>query len=384
MATKRLCILGSTGSIGRQTLELVDSLDISVVALSAYKSVDLIEQQIRRFSPAYACLIDTGAAADLKTRVADTATVVLSGETGILEMIRLSDADTVLTSIVGIAGLRPTVEAIRLGKTIALANKETLVTGGKIVTGLVRQYGTKLLPVDSEHSAIFQCLQDVNSAKRLSKILLTASGGPFFGKTREELEHVTVSDALHHPNWSMGSKITIDSATLMNKALELIEAMWLFNLPPEKIEITIHRQSIFHSGVFFSDGALLAQLGVPDMKLPIQYALTYPDRALPVSDPLTIEKMHLLTFERPDTDTFMCLKAGIQAAKLGGLAPTYLNAANEVAVDLFLKEKIRFLDIGDIAMDALSNVPEKDEYTLQDIFEADRIARERVFQKYNR
>lgn len=385
MATKRLCILGSTGSIGRQTLELVDSLDISVVALSAYKSVDLLEQQIRRFSPAYACLIDNDSAADLKVRVSDTPTVVLSGESGILEMIRLTDADTVLTSIVGIAGLRPTVEAIRLGKNIALANKETLVTGGKIVTGLVSQYGTKLLPVDSEHSAIFQCLQDANSARSLSKILLTASGGPFFGKTRAELEHVTVADALHHPNWSMGSKITIDSATLMNKALELIEAMWLFNLPPEKIEITVHRQSILHSGVFFSDGALLAQLGVPDMKLPIQYALTYPDRAMPVSEPLTIEKMHLLTFERPDIETFTCLKAGIQAAKLGGLAPTYLNAANEVAVELFLKEKIRFLDIGDIAMDAVSNIPDNNmDYTLQDIFEADRSARERVYQNFNR
>ncbi len=383
MATERLCILGSTGSIGRQALELVESLGIRVDALSANTNTTLLEAQIRRFKPAYVCMTDPLCAEDLAVRVKDQSTKVLAGIDGMLEMIHLCGSDTVLTSIVGIAGLRPTVEAIKLKKTIALANKETLVTGGKIVTGLVQEYGTRLLPVDSEHSAIFQCLQDQHSARTLSRILLTASGGPFFGKTRKELSSVSVEDALKHPNWSMGSKITIDSATLMNKALELIEAMWLFNLPPDRIDITVHRQSILHSGVYFSDGALLAQLGVPDMKLPIQYALTYPDRADPVSEPLTIEKMHLLTFERPDVETFNCLKAGIMAAELGGLAPTYLNAANEAAVDLFLHRKIRFLDIGEIAMEAVSSAKSKQDYSLEEIFEADRFARNRVYQKYD-
>ena len=382
MATKKICILGSTGSIGTQALELVNDLGIKVTGLSAQSSVNKMEEQIRRFLPAVVCMKEEKAASELRIRIKDTDTKVLSGEDGLIQLIHECDADTVLTSIVGIAGLKPTVEAIKLQKNIALANKETLVTGGKIVTALVKEYGVKLLPVDSEHSAIFQCLQDKNSAKSLDRIFLTASGGPFYGMRKDQLESVSVSDALNHPNWSMGNKITIDSATLMNKGLELIEAMWLFNLPPDKIEITVHRQSIVHSGVFFSDGALLAQLGVPDMKLPIQYALTYPFRRMPHSEPLTIEKMSTLTFDRPDDDTFKCLKAARIAASMGGLAPTYLNAANEIAVSLFLHNKIRFLDIGEIAMESINNIDNKLDYNLEDIFAADKIARQIVLEKY--
>ena len=383
MATQKLCILGSTGSIGTQALDLVEDLGIRVNALSANSNVKKMEEQIRRFHPSVVCMTDSSAAADLKQRTSDTGTLILSGENGLIDMLYEGDADTVLTSVVGIAGLKPTLEAIRLHKTIALANKETLVTGGKIVTLLAEQNGVKLLPVDSEHSAIFQCLQDEKSALSLERIFLTASGGPFYGMSKEQLEHVNVSDALNHPNWNMGNKITIDSATLMNKGLELIEAMWLFGLPPEKIEISVHRQSIVHSGVYFSDGALLAQLGVPDMKLPIQYAFTYPFRKKAHSEQLTIEKMSSLTFERPDEETFLCLKAAKKAAAMGGTAPAYLNAANEVAVSLFLDNRIGFLDIGDIAMQSLEGIDNKTDYTIDDIFEADHTARQKVLSKYN-
>lgn len=382
MATEKLCILGSTGSIGTQTLELINDLGIEVTALSANSNVKKMEDQIRRFNPPVVCMKDEYAASDLRDRIRDTGTKVFEGEEGLINLIHESQADTVLTSIVGIAGLKPTVEAIKLHKNIALANKETLVTGGKIVTELVKENNVLLLPVDSEHSAIFQCLQDTNSAKSLDKIFLTASGGPFYGLKREQLQTVTVSDALNHPNWSMGNKITIDSATLMNKGLELIEAMWLFNLPPERIEIAVHRQSIVHSGVYFTDGALLAQLGVPDMKLPIQYALTYPYRRAAHSEPLTIERMSNLTFDRPDYETFKCLKAAKEAASMGGLAPTYLNAANEIAVSLFLQDRIKFLEIGDIAMESIHNIDNKLEYNLDDIFAADLAARQNVLSKY--
>ena len=383
MSTKKLCILGSTGSIGTQTLDIVNDLGIEVTGLTANSNVKRMEEQVRRFSPSYVCMREEAAASDLRVRISDRSTKVFSGESGLMEVIHSSDADTVLTSIVGIAGLKPTVEAIKLKKNIALANKETLVTGGSIITKMISEYGVSLLPVDSEHSAIFQCLQDKHSAQSLVGIFLTASGGPFFGMSREELAQVTLSDALKHPNWSMGSKITIDSATLMNKGLELIEAMWLFNLPPDRIEIAVHRQSILHSGVFFSDGALLAQLGVPDMKLPIQYALTYPDRRMPHSEPLTIEKMSCLTFEHPDMETFLCLKAAEIAAQKGGLAPTYLNAANEMAVSLFMEGRIGFLDIGEIAMQSIEDIPECMHYDLEDIFVADQISREKVLKKYN-
>ena len=384
MATDKLCILGSTGSIGTQALDIVEDLGIEITGLTANSNVGKMEQQVRRFHPAYVCMKDENAAHDLKIRIADTNTVVLSGEEGIIDVVSCAESDTVLTSIVGIAGLAPTVQAINLHKNIALANKETLVTGGKIITDLVKKSGVALLPVDSEHSAIFQCLQDKVSAHSLSGIFLTASGGPFFGKTSEELEHVTVHDALKHPNWSMGNKITIDSATMMNKGLELIEAMWLFGLPSDKITIAIHRQSILHSGVFFSDGALLAQLGVPDMKLPIQYALTYPKRLMPHSEPLTIDRMRQLTFDYPDYDTFLCLKAATIAAQRGGLAPTYLNAANEVAVALFMEGKIGFLDIGKIAMESIESIPEIPDFTLNDIFEADKDSRQKVLNIYGK
>lgn len=371
MAVKKLCILGSTGSIGKQALSLVDRLGIEITALSAATNVKLLEEQVRRFRPAYACLSDENAAKDLEVRIADTNTKVFSGSEGLKEIAAVSDCDTVLNSVVGIAGLVPTLSAIDAGKDIALANKETLVTGGKLVTAKIKENGLKLLPVDSEHSAIFQCLQDSHSASGLSRILLTASGGPFWGRSKDELRDVTVEDALKHPNWSMGKKITVDSATMMNKAFELIEAMWLFGLDPDSIVVTVHRQSILHSGVEFKDGALLAQLGVPDMRLPIQYALTYPERMECSQERLTIEKMAELTFERPDYDTFECLAAGTEAAKEGGLAPTAANAANEIAVQLFLEGKIRFLEIGEMVRKAVSNAVKADNFTLDELLEYD-------------
>lgn len=376
MAVTKLCILGSTGSIGTQAISLVEELGITVTALSAQRNAKLLAEQARIVRPQRVCMGDESAAKELKVLLADTDIRVLVGAEGLAELAATADCDTVLNSVVGMAGLVPTLAAIDAGRDIALANKETLVAGGQLVTQKVQEKGVKLLPVDSEHSAIFQCLQDVHAAKRLRRILLTASGGPFYGRTREQLREVTIADALNHPNWSMGQKITVDSATLMNKALELIEAMWLFHLPPDDIVITVHRQSILHSGVEFDDGALLAQLGVPDMRLPIQYALTYPDRLPCAAEPLTIEKMANLTFARPDTETFTCLAAGIKAAKQGGLAPAMANAANEVAVELFLKGEIGFLDIGDIVMHAVENAPQQQNYTLQQVLDTDKQARE--------
>ena len=381
MSVKKLSILGSTGSIGTQALSLVDDLGIEITALSASRNSRLMEEQVRRFRPAVVCMADEDAARDLSVRIADLDTRVLSGERGMVELASGTECDTVLNSVVGIAGLLPTLAAIDAGKDIALANKETLVTGGQIVTAKVREKGVQLLPVDSEHSAIFQCLQDRHSAARLSRILLTASGGPFWGRTRDELASVTIADALNHPNWSMGKKITVDSATMMNKAFELIEAMWLFGMPPEKIEITVHRQSILHSGVEFEDGALIAQLGVPDMRLPIQYALTYPDRRYCSEERLTIEKMSSLTFERPDTDTFTCLAAGISAAEKGGLAPTAANAANEIAVQLFLDGKIGFLEIGDMVSEAVRETEEVSSVSLEDILDCDAEVRAKTLEK---
>ena len=382
MSVKKLSILGSTGSIGTQALSLVDDLGIEVTALSASRNSRLMEEQVRRFRPALVCMADEDAAKDLSVRISDLGTRVLSGQDGMVELASSGDCDTVLNSVVGIAGLLPTLAAIDAGRDIALANKETLVTGGRLVTSKVREKGVRLLPVDSEHSAIFQCLQDRHSAARLVRILLTASGGPFWGMSREQLASVTAADALKHPNWNMGRKITVDSATMMNKAFELMEAMWLFGLPPEKIEITVHRQSILHSGVEFEDGAVLAQLGVPDMRLPIQYALTYPDRRYCSEDRLTIEKMASLTFERPDLETFTCLSAGIAAAEKGGLAPTAANAANEIAVQLFLDGKIGFLDIGDMVSEAVSSAPETDSFTLEDVLACDAEVRARCLKDH--
>ena len=378
MATKKLAILGSTGSIGTQTLELVDALGIRVTAISGYSNYRLLEEQALRFHPDTVAAVDDTAYAELKTRLAPYDIRVLGGREGLIETAAESDADTLLNSVVGIAGLEPTLAGIRSGKDLALANKETLVTGGKIVTEAIRDAGVKMLPVDSEHSAIFQSLQG-NEMNSIRRIFLTASGGPFFGRTREELADVTVADALNHPNWSMGKKVTTDSATLMNKGLELIEAMWLFSVTPDQVLITVHRQSIVHSAVEYEDGSLIAQMGTPDMRLPIQYALTYPNRVKSPCTPLEIEKMRDLTFDVPDRETFTCLAAVEKAARIGGLAPTAVNGANEIAVALFLEGKIGFLDIGDIVSDALG-LPglSREDFGLSDILETDCAARERA------
>lgn len=373
---KKLIILGSTGSIGVQALEVAERNGYKVTALAAGKNTDLLEKQARKFKPDIVAVSDEKAAQDLKTRLADTAVKVLSGGEGVCAAAQY-EGDIVLNAIVGIAGLKPTLAAIDAGKTIALANKETLVAGGEIVNRRLAETGVKLLPVDSEHSAIFQSLQGAPKGS-LKKLLLTASGGPFYGKTKKELESVTVKDALNHPNWSMGAKITVDSATLMNKGLEVIEAVRLFDVSPDDIEVLVHRQSIVHSGIELSDGAVIAQLGTPDMRLPIQYALTYPERADFAFEHLSLTDIGTLTFEKPDTDTFRCLPICIEAVKRGGLAPAAVNGANEEAVALFLSGKIKFLQIAEMAEKALNSVNNKKEYTIEDVFEADRAARELI------
>lgn len=376
---KSLVILGSTGSIGTQALEVCRRDGYKVNALAAGGNIELLEKQAREFSVKAVAVFDEKKAADLKIKLADTDIKVLGGEYGVCEVAGMQ-ADVALNSIVGIAGLRPTLAAIESGKDIALANKETLVTGGDIVNAKAREKGVKILPVDSEHSAIFQSLQG-SPQKSLRKILLTASGGPFYGKTCEELENVTVKEALNHPNWSMGAKITIDSATLMNKGLEVIEAVHLFGLPAKDIEVLVHRQSIVHSGVEFSDGAVIAQLGTPDMRLPIQYALTYPERSDYAFEHLSLSEIGTLTFEKPDTDTFRCLPLCIKAITEGGLKPTAVNGANEQAVKLFLEGKIKFLQIAELVEKALLSAQNKKEFTLEDILETDKLARECVLNK---
>lgn len=380
--TKNLTLLGSTGSIGVQSLDVARKNNINITALSAGGGrIDLLEQQAREFKPKTVAVFSENGAKELKSRLRDTDIKVLSGEDGVIETAVESDADTVLNAIVGIAGLKPTVNAIKAGKNIALANKETLVTGGKIVLSLAKEYGVSILPVDSEHSAIFQCLQGVPE-NSLKKILLTASGGPFFGKTAEELKNITPKQALMHPNWDMGAKITIDSATLMNKGLEVIEAVHLFGLKPSDIEVLVHRQSIVHSAVELCDGAVIAQLGVPDMKLPIQYALTYPDRTECLSERLDLSKIGTLTFDKPDFEIFLCLKTCIEAINEGKLKPVAANGANEVAVKLFLDGKIKFPDIGRIVKGAADNQKTVDTFTLSDIFDADNTAREFVYSNW--
>ncbi len=371
---KKLIILGSTGSIGTQALQIVRANPdkYSVTALAAGKNVKLLEAQAREFNVKVVAVFDEVAANDLKIRLADTDIKVLSGESGVCEVAQ-SDADLVLNAIVGIAGLRPTLTAIDAGHTIALANKETLVTGGEIVNRRLAEKGVELLPVDSEHSAIFQSLQGAPQGS-LRKILLTASGGPFFNKSREELQNVTVKEALNHPNWSMGAKITIDSATLMNKGLEVIEAVHLFHVPASQIEVLVHRQSILHSAVELSDGAVIAQLGTPDMKLPIQYALTYPERDM-CFESLDLFKVGALTFERPDYDTFRLLPLCIEAINRGGLYPTAINGANEESVKLFLEGKIKFLQIAELNEKAMNLCENKKNFSVEDIFAADEAAR---------
>ncbi|MBE6878918.1 MAG: 1-deoxy-D-xylulose-5-phosphate reductoisomerase [Ruminococcaceae bacterium] len=382
---KNLILLGSTGSIGTQSLDVVRKYGINVVALSAHKNIKLLEEQIKEFKPEYICITDGESANNFEDKANKLGVTLFKGSEGVQKLAQLEGYDdiVVLNSIVGIAGLRATLAAIESGKDVALANKESLVTGGKLVMEAVKKNNVKLLPVDSEHSAIFQCLQDKNSAPSLKKILLTASGGPFFGYTTEQLGKVTKAQALRHPNWSMGSKITIDSATLMNKGLELIEAVWLFGVEPKDIQIVVHRQSIIHSMVEYADNSVIAQLGTPDMRIPIQYSLTYPERMESNAAGLDFFTVKDFTFAPADDDTFLCLKAAKEAIAKGGLYPCAVNGANERAVELFLQEKISFLDIGKAVYGVLSQFEFDNNYTLEDVFDADKKAREYVDSIFN-
>ncbi|HIQ61907.1 MAG TPA: 1-deoxy-D-xylulose-5-phosphate reductoisomerase [Candidatus Enterenecus faecium] len=375
---RTLSILGSTGSIGRQTLDVAQACGHQVAALTVNRSVELAEQQARQFQPQLVVAVDESAARDLKQRLADTSIRVVGGREGLMEAATLPQADTVVTAVVGIAGLEPTLAAIDQGKRIALANKETLVCAGDLVMRRAEEKGTEIVPVDSEHSAIFQCLQGCKDRGEVKRLIITASGGPFFGKTKEELEHVTRAQALRHPNWAMGAKITIDSATLMNKGLEFIEAMRLYHMPPQQIQVVVHRESIIHSLVEFNDGAILAQLGTADMRVPIQYALTWPERTPGPATPLDLLTCPPLTFAKPDPDTFRCLGLALECAQKGGTSTAILNGANEVAVELFLEEKISFLDIARLVEGALERVASKPTDTLEDVLEADREARQAV------
>ncbi|MBQ5590222.1 MAG: 1-deoxy-D-xylulose-5-phosphate reductoisomerase [Clostridia bacterium] len=378
----KLSILGSTGSIGTQTLDVAKEQGYEIKALCANKSVNKIEQQIREFKPEIAVLSDYDAAKELKIKVSDTNTKILCGKEGVEAAATYDGVDVVLNSFVGMAGLIPTVQAINAGKTIALANKETLVAGGDYVMNLAKQKNISILPVDSEHSAIFQCLQGAAPNNALKKVILTASGGPFFQYTREQLKNVKAADALKHPNWDMGQKITIDCATMMNKGFELIEAVHLFDINPLDVDVLVHRESIVHSMIEFVDNSVIAQLGVPDMRIPIQYALTYPERyASPVKQ-LDLSEIATLSFYKPDTKAFGCLDICKKAIAKGGLVPTAVNAANEVAVALFLQDKIGFLDIEEIALSAYENQIKVDYTTIDEVLETDQSAREAVYSKY--
>ena len=370
---KRISLLGSTGSIGTQTLEVIEEYSdrLSVVALAAGKNVGLLEEQVRKYRPALAVMWSEEAAKELKVRIADTDTKVLSGMEGLIEAATMSEADIVLTAVVGMIGIRPTIAAIEAGKDIALANKETLVCAGHIIMPLAAEKGVKILPVDSEHSAIFQSLNGERNNK-ISKILLTASGGPFRGMTREQLKGKTVEDALKHPNWSMGKKITVDSATLVNKGLEVMEAGWLFNVPVSDVEVVVHPQSILHSAVEFEDGAVIGQMGLPDMKLPIQYALFYPDRLPMHGKKLSLFEVGSMTFEKPNPEVFEGLKLALRAADEGGSMPTVFNAANELAVARFLDGKIGFTDIYEIIKKAMNAHRTIQSPNLEEILDAER------------
>lgn len=374
--TENLSILGSTGSIGKQSLDVCRKCGYGVKALTAFSSVDEIEKQAREFKPEKVALVDEKAAADLKIKLADTNIKVLGGMDGVCECAEIQSADTVLNSVVGMAGLKPTLTAIYAEKKIALANKETLVAGGQLVMSEAKKHSVEILPVDSEHSAIFQCLQGKPTNKALKKIILTASGGPFFGKTADELRDVTVEKALKHPNWSMGAKITIDSATMMNKGLELIEAVWLFSVKPDDVDIVVHRESIVHSAVEYDDNSVIAQLGLPDMRIPIQYALTYPERFESPVGELSLSQIGKLTFFEPDYETFRCINLCRKAINMGGLYPAAVNSANEQANLMFRQGKIGFLDIADKVEAVLEKTPHYDNYTFEDILEIDKFARE--------
>lgn len=377
---KGIALLGSTGSIGTQSLDVCRMHGYRVVCLTANRRVDLMETQIREFRPDLVSMMDPIAADDLRTRVADTGTKVLSGMDGLIECATYSGADTVLNAVVGMVGLQPTLAAIQAKKTLALANKETLVAGGHLVTNTAKAYGVDILPVDSEHSAIFQCLQGSPEKGAVKKLILTASGGPFFGKTLAELENVTAADALKHPNWDMGAKITIDSATMMNKGLEFIEAKWLFDMPIDAIDIVVHRESVVHSAIAYQDNSVIAQLGVPDMRIPIQYALTYPQRLPSPVQELSLVDYGKLTFYPPDYDTFRCINVCKDAITAGGLRPAAANGANEESVRLFLNGKIKFTDIAVLNRAAMEACPQVADYTLDDVLQADRAARDYVIE----
>lgn len=377
---KRISLLGSTGSIGTQSLDVCRMHGYKVTCLTANSRVDIIEQQVREFKPELVCMMSESSAKELKSRISDTDTKVVYGMEGLIECAVYKNADTVLNSVVGMVGLQPTLEAIKAKKTIALANKETLVAGGHLVTNLTKENGVSILPVDSEHSAIFQAMQGMPSKSAVKKIILTASGGPFFGKGIDELENVTASDALKHPNWDMGAKITIDSATMMNKGLEFIEAKWLFDMPNKDIEIVVHRESVVHSAIVYQDNSMIAQLGVPDMRIPIQYALTYPEREPSPVKELSLADYGRLTFFEPDYETFKCINVCKQAIELGGLHPAAANGANEESVRLFLDGKIKFTDIAYLNNEAMLKAADKIDFTLDDVLETDRKAREYVIE----
>ncbi|WP_409968683.1 1-deoxy-D-xylulose-5-phosphate reductoisomerase [Bengtsoniella intestinalis] len=377
-----ICVLGSTGSIGTQTLEVAREMGISIAAITANASVDLVEQQAREFRPQLVAMMDETAATTLQERLYDLDITVLCGMEGLIAAATLDGVDTVVTAVVGMVGLRPTLAAIERGKRIALANKETLVCAGDLVMSAARDCGAEIIPVDSEHSAIFQCLQGTAHPSEVKRLLLTCSGGPFYGLDTKTVAMKTKADALRHPNWTMGAKITIDSATLMNKGLEVMEAMHLYNLPLEQVDVVVHRQSIVHSLVEFQDGAMLAQLGTPDMKLPIRYAMTYPNRGVSIAEPLDLLSCPPLTFGEADSVVFPCLALAFRAAKTGGTAGAILNAANEEAVGLFLAEKIGFYDISRLVALALDTIAVVQQPTLEEILQADGQARDLVLQQH--
>lgn len=375
---KNISILGSTGSIGTQALDVVDNLGLNVSAVTAGTNIRLLEEQVRKYKPALAVVFNESKFSEFKSNIADTNTKVSCGMDGLIQAATLNEADLVLNSVVGMVGLQPTICAANAKKNIALANKETLVAGGSLVMKAVRDNGVNLYPVDSEHSAIFQCLQGCPEKKALKRLILTASGGPFFGKKTEDLKYVTVEQALNHPNWDMGAKITIDSATMMNKGLEIIEASWLFDMPADKIDVVVHRESVIHSMIEYEDNSVLAQLGVPDMRIPIQYAVTYPKRLRSPVKQLSLTDYGKLTFFEPDYETFKCLNACKLAIDRGGLCTAAANGANEVANALFRERKISFLDIGELVTNAMLNQDNTEAENVEDVLKADKRAREYV------
>lgn len=377
---QNISILGSTGSIGTQTLDVVDKLGLNIVALTASTNISLLEKQVRKYKPRLAVVFDESKAKIFKDNIKDTGTIVMSGMDGLIAAATVESAELVLNSVVGMVGLKPTISAANAKKDIALANKETLVAGGKLVTDAVKNNGVKLLPVDSEHSAIFQCLQGMPNSKCLKKLILTASGGPFFGKTTEQLKSVTIEQALNHPNWSMGAKITVDSATMMNKGLEIIEASRLFDVSGDDIDVVVHRESIIHSMIEYSDNSVIAQLGLPDMRIPIQYAVTYPERFPSPVGELNLSQIGKLTFFEPDYNTFKCLEACKKALLMGGAATAIANGANEEANMLFRQGKISFLDIGELVSGAVDSIKNFEPKNVEDVLSADKLARQYVME----